>query len=228
MGEKRWLVHSPIFSFAKIFCDCRKEVTTPTQKPVDAYLRLADSFISAIFRLIVIRNKEVSVMAVITARKLAVSLLMISLCSCSTMSNKPTLERMALWFNKTKYVATLESAKSVEEVISLAKASPCQGKQIDSSGTAVVGPNAYAPISVTVIHRFDSGDLPDGGAWAALKHDAFGSHDVVMAFKAFPTPSGSRIEVAPVKSGVAEQLKQSIEKGQLFCQWQLFSDPWRK
>ena len=149
------------------------------------------------------------------------------LCSCATMSNKPTIERMALWFNKPKYVETFESTKSVEELIAIAKSSPCQGERIESSGTAVVGPNAYAPVSVTVLHMFDAGMLPEGGAWAALKHDAFGSHDVVMAFKAFPTPSGSKVEVAPVKAGVSEQLKESIESGQLFCQWLLFSDPWR-
>lgn len=157
----------------------------------------------------------------------AIMLAIFGLSSCATMSNKPTIERMALWFNKPKYVEIFKSSKSVEELIASAQASPCQGEQINSSGTAVVGPNAYAPVSVTVYHTFDSGVLPDGGAWAALKHDAFGTHDVVMAFKVFPTPSGSRVEVAPVKDGVNDQLKASIEKGQLFCEWLLFSDPWR-
>jgi hypothetical protein len=59
----------------------------------------------------------------------------------------------------------------------------------------------------------DSGIFDSGGTWAGLNADAMASHDVVMSFKAFPVNGRSKIEVAPVKKGMRDELKRSVEEG---------------
>jgi hypothetical protein len=154
-------------------------------------------------------------------------IILLALSGCATMRDRPTLERMDYWFKKVKYVEIIESEKTPEELLSAARESGCQRWDTNSTGTAVVGPNAYAPVSVTVGFSVDSGIFDSGGTWAGLNADAMASHDVVMSFKAFPVNGGSKIEVAPVKKGMRDELKRSVEEGKLFCTWLKFSNPWR-
>jgi hypothetical protein len=149
------------------------------------------------------------------------------LTSCSTMANRPTTELMDRWFGKPKYIATFDSALSPTQLRQLAQDSPCQGGTINSTESAPVGPSTYSAVTVSVQRTAQYGDIAGRITWAALRFDSFGSHSVVMAFKAFPTADGSRVEVAPVKQGMAEEIKAHVERGHLFCNWLLFSDPWR-
>jgi hypothetical protein len=153
--------------------------------------------------------------------------ILFTLSGCSTMRDRPTLERMDLWFKKVKYVETFESSKSPEELLSAARKSGCQNWNTTNTGTAVLGPTAYAPVSVTVSFSVDSGVFGPGGVWAGLKSDAIANHDVVMAFKAYPFNGGSKVEVAPVKKGLVKDLRRDVEDGKLFCSWLYYSNPWR-
>lgn len=153
--------------------------------------------------------------------------ILLTLSGCSSIRDRPTLERMDDWFKKVKYVETFESKKTPEELLSAVRNSACQSWNTTSTGTAVIGPNAYAPVSATVRFSIDTGVFSTGGVWGGLNADSLASYEVVMSFKAFPSNGGSTVEVAPVKKGMVNEVKNSIEVGKLFCNWRRFSDPWR-
>jgi hypothetical protein len=153
--------------------------------------------------------------------------IMITLSGCSAMRDRPTLERMDDWFKKEKYVETFESKKTPEELLFTVQNSACQNWNTTSTGTAVLGPTAYAPVSATVRFSIDSGVFDTGGVWGGLNADSLASYEVVMSFKAFPLNGGSTVQVAPVKKGLLDELKNAVEDGKLFCLWRRFSNPWR-
>ena len=160
-------------------------------------------------------------------RILAPIAILITLSGCSSMRDRPTLERMDDWFTKVKYVETFESKKTPEELLSAVRNSVCQNWDTTSTGTAVIGPNAYAPVSATVRFSIDSGVFSTGGVWGGLNADSLASYEVVMSFKAFPLNGGSTVQVAPVNKGMVDEMKHAVEDGKLFCLWRRFSNPWR-
>ncbi len=159
--------------------------------------------------------------------KLATVIGAMALAGCATMSDRPSLERIDAWFARPKYVVEFESTKSPSELIDGLKASGCLSWSITSSGTAVVGPNAYAPVSVNATFTAAFGAEPDGSVWASLDYDASMVHDTALGVKAFPIESGSRVLVTPVKLGMNDQIKSHLEAGTLLCNWETFADRWR-
>ncbi len=151
----------------------------------------------------------------------------VSMTGCATMRDRPTVERIDDWFAKTKYVIEIQSTQTPQELMDGLKQAPCQDGTVDSSGTAVVGPNAYAPVSVSVRFYTDFGTYPDGSLWASMNSSSLMMHDSVMAVRAFATDTGSRVLITPVVREKNDEIKSQLEAGLLLCNWRLYVDPWR-
>jgi hypothetical protein len=160
---------------------------------------------------------------------MALALLLVSLAAgCASMSNRPTSDMVGEMIKQERKVLTLNSSIAPERLVDEMErfARVCIGGDINTSGIATAGPGIYVPVSTTIHQRVDRGVAADGSLWIALRMDSL-LHVIAYGVHLRTLDDGTtEAKVFPADRRKADEIKQLLEGGGLFCHWKRLNYPY--
>ncbi len=156
------------------------------------------------------------------------SLLVLLAAGCASMSNRPTSVMVGEMIKQERKVLILHSNIAPERLADEMErfARVCIGVEINVSSIATAGQGIYVPVSTTIHQRVDRGVEPDGSVWMALRMDSL-LHGIAYGVHLRTLDDGTtEARIFPADRRKADEIKQLLEGGGLFCHWKRLNYPY--
>lgn len=146
------------------------------------------------------------------------------LSGCVSLADKPTQLMVDQQLLKTKKLVTFHSSIAALELESRALEGACGTESktfimLQPTGSGLVGVTSKYDYSV------DHGMWPDGTMWVALRTDGL-FHGTPIGYRLRPTPEGTDVTVYAADKRKTQAIKEQVEAGSLFCNWEKYSYPY--